>query len=170
MTSVSYEQSANNPFPIKLGDLKEPLQADAAENQSSLHGWIRAILTDYVRDNIGNHRSDLRLGNLIYFFNNGQKPVQVESMVLVDGKYEINGAPVGKVKAIVLTKEILNKCGFKVMDGRFTMEGASFYLLSDPKCFLVKSWHGSLISKIRFVHQLQNLYSSMTGEELIIRL
>lgn len=41
----------NNPFPVKLGDTLKPfLQKEAAENDRSLHFWIRKILTNYMKD------------------------------------------------------------------------------------------------------------------------
>lgn len=37
----------NNPFPVKLGDLKPFLQAEAQKADRSLHYWILKILNDY---------------------------------------------------------------------------------------------------------------------------
>lgn len=37
----------NNPFPVKLGDLKQFLQTEAVAADRSLHYWILKILKDY---------------------------------------------------------------------------------------------------------------------------
>lgn len=37
----------NKPFPVKLGELKPFLQAEAQKEDRSLHYWIRKILTEY---------------------------------------------------------------------------------------------------------------------------
>lgn len=36
------------PFPIRLGELKPILQKEAAENERSLHWWIKKILKEYI--------------------------------------------------------------------------------------------------------------------------
>lgn len=43
-TSVS-----KNPFPVRLGELKEPLQQQAFEEDRSLHYWIKKILRDHLK-------------------------------------------------------------------------------------------------------------------------
>lgn len=39
----------NNPFPIRLGELKPILQQEALINDRSLHYLIKKILSDYVK-------------------------------------------------------------------------------------------------------------------------
>ena len=38
----------DNPFPIRLGELKPVLQQEAMTNDRSLHYWIKKILKEYV--------------------------------------------------------------------------------------------------------------------------
>lgn len=38
----------NKPFPIRLGELKEPLQCTAVQQDRSLHWLIKQILKEYV--------------------------------------------------------------------------------------------------------------------------
>lgn len=38
----------NKPFPIRLGELKSPLQKEAAENDRPLSYWIKKILREYL--------------------------------------------------------------------------------------------------------------------------
>jgi len=39
----------NKPFPIRLGELKPELQKQAAENDRSLHYWIKKILQTHLK-------------------------------------------------------------------------------------------------------------------------
>lgn len=38
----------NKPFPLRLGELKPILQQQAAEEDRSLHNWIKKILKEHV--------------------------------------------------------------------------------------------------------------------------
>lgn len=42
-------ESDNNPFPVRLGDIKPILQKEASNNDRSLHYWIKKILKDYIK-------------------------------------------------------------------------------------------------------------------------
>jgi hypothetical protein len=44
------KQDDNKPFPIRLGELKPPLQKEAVDNDRSLHYWIKKILKKYIDD------------------------------------------------------------------------------------------------------------------------
>lgn len=45
-----YMSIDNKPFPVRLGELKKPLQIEAVENDRSLHYVIKKILQKYVAD------------------------------------------------------------------------------------------------------------------------
>ena len=38
----------NNPYPLRLGDLKPILQKEASQNDRSLHFWIKKILKLHI--------------------------------------------------------------------------------------------------------------------------
>ena len=40
----------NNPFPVRLGEIKKPLQSEATEKDRSLHWLILSILKNYVKN------------------------------------------------------------------------------------------------------------------------
>ena len=40
----------NNPFPVRLGEIKKPLQREATEKDRSLHWLILSILKNYVKN------------------------------------------------------------------------------------------------------------------------
>jgi hypothetical protein len=43
------QKNKNNPYPVKLGDLKQFLQTEAVAADRSLHYWILKILSDYKK-------------------------------------------------------------------------------------------------------------------------
>ncbi len=79
---------------------------------------------------------------------------------------------------ILLTPEILKKCRFKVdCFGEYTLTDNLYFNLNGEVYY--SYWEGSddrggtekgVISNIKTLHQLQNLYFALTGEELIINL
>ena len=72
-----------------------------------------------------------------------------------------------KIKPVLLTEEWLVKFGFEKDGHNFKMKGYTFNLKTGNLW-----WHNkNLISlkSITFVHQLQNLYFALTGEELTIK-
>jgi len=74
-------------------------------------------------------------------------------------------------EGIPLSPEILEKCGFKVVNH---VHGYSFYTLHSSrinKCALdiykeKTLWMGYNVSRCDYLHQLQNLYWCLTGTEL----
>jgi len=84
-----------------------------------------------------------------------------------------------QIKPIPLTEEILLKCGFKKdLDGSFQKNDVSIFLDKRFKTNLYLQtndsnrnfiWFG-YECKIQHLHQLQNLYFALTGEELNIEL
>jgi hypothetical protein len=83
------------------------------------------------------------------------------------------GASLKDIHPIPLTPEILDKCGFKERaDTGLYSNGKNFflhhyYLMDDEYCFRYNDYKSY---PIRFLHQLQNLYFALTGEELTVNL
>jgi hypothetical protein len=78
---------------------------------------------------------------------------------------------------IPLTPEILEKAGFKKGEPFYISHEDTFYLGDRyfwvQHCFCHKTSHESAIVLawwVKYVHQLQNLYFALTGEELEINL
>jgi len=91
-----------------------------------------------------------------------------------DREFSLN---LSNIKPVPLTPEILEKCGFeKQEDGdggyyRELLSGNGFLFVEGDKkgytdVFIDLSEH----LRVRYVHQLQNLYFALTGEELTINL
>jgi hypothetical protein len=139
---------------------------------------------------------DLRIGNALYYNN---KPVSVTFLSLdIDDEYneligfvewgknsnetmDWNRSLLPDLKPIPLTPEILEKCGFVP----FVDSENIFELETDNNlCYLRKEDNGfrpaepvdgdaefiTIGIKIQYLHQLQNLYFALTGEELQINL
>lgn len=101
--------------------------------------------------------NELRIGNLVY---DNERIYQIYSGTEIGNKHNDNN-----FKPIPLTEEWLVKFGIGVEKGdkikhikgmygiHFEMKKSSFHILPD-------------IKHIKYVHQLQNLYFALTGEEL----
>jgi hypothetical protein len=126
------------------------------------------------------HVKYVREGNL--FLHNGRvKTVQgfVDGKIVegiknrYDGIIEINEfVPYEDAEPILLTKEILEKSGFKWYDGyaAYLREPVFIAEYSDGKWFM-KQQHGYIGRRpIEYVHELQNFMFALTGEELEIQL
>lgn len=125
---------------------------------------------------------DLRIGNWVYFtdFPVLNKPVQVDIKNVLEEILEHQ--PSWFFKPIPLTPEMLGKAGFEKWDNGeyFTRvdEYISLHIYEDGRYVF---WSGSaddessftVIGKdnrIQYLHQLQNLFFSLTGKELKVNL
>jgi hypothetical protein len=79
-----------------------------------------------------------------------------------DGNYAI---PSDKLKPIPLTEEWLLKFGFDKIDFQFIKNGIKLFPIRD----LYYRGNFPIKSDIKYVHQLQNLFFALTGEELTIK-
>lgn len=115
--------------------------------------------------------SELRLGNFVY---EGRNTVKVAPVHIVDQSVsDLRGD--NHLLPIPLTEEILLKCGFDDL-GQFGFGIGGFHVESTANfrgtfnysyCYRVISRE---IAPIKHLHQLQNLYFALTGEELKIDL
>ncbi len=119
---------------------------------------------------------ELRIGNWLEWDNEyyqieiGSFYTQLKSE---DGRRLFN-----EIKPIPLTPEILKKAGFRKIN---YYDGNSFGLkISDSHEFVCNervfylacddSFYNEVLDHIKYLHQLQNLYFALTGEELNIEL
>jgi hypothetical protein len=129
---------------------------------------------------------DLRIGNLVYL----QDGVTVSRVINFKTRFNINGYPEDIISGIPLTEKWLVKFGFKKSKAipkekfcylfedkaetpiEFYVVGKGFndvYTIYDP---INQSNQLNFITDnrgINFVHQLQNLYFTVAGTELIIK-
>ncbi len=119
--------------------------------------------------------TELRIGNLV---NNNNKPVEIRAKHILG----INNNAYEFVEPIPLTEEWLVKFGFEKYweeikegefkgfksDEHFYKDWIRFYNSND-NFYQLKSITGYVPITIQYVHQLQNLYFALTGEELTIK-
>lgn len=127
---------------------------------------------------------ELRLGNYINALNDNDQPIASKVIALSDGAvdideygnrilfYTLNGeyAPEQcSIEGIKITHDWLDNLGFDIgwiieHNTKFIclyQEGDSFYYSADM--------HHHTSALIKYVHQLQNLFFALTGEELTIK-
>jgi|SRR5277367_854451 len=81
----------------------------------------------------------------------------------------------GDIQPIQLTPKILKKCGFENI-GRYYFGDNGYEIFKNGKVELMQPKKNDPFilavyeTKILFIHQLQNLYFALTGEELSINL
>ena len=129
--------------------------------------------------------SELRIGNYL-FADVGLPSYQAHALYKGDMIDLLHGKLEGKIFPIPLTEEWLLRLGFLLVH-----EKNKHYCISDPNGYkdthrinifptVNDKWHMAfsdtlggykdyiVTTKIQYVHQLQNLYFALTGEELTI--
>lgn len=109
--------------------------------------------------------TELRIGNWVEFPNPEFKPLQI-----LDGEMIDNWSPLSR--AIPLTPEILEGCGFEKFGDWFIKKSYPIHVnvsLLHKKTTIGQNEEYE-VEGIKYLHQLQNLYFALTGEELQINL
>lgn len=104
--------------------------------------------------------TELRIGNLVEFFV-GAKPNdwQYNTIDYKDLEY------ISQYRPIPLTEEWLLKFGFEKVWHEFFLNGFCIFKDSDNFYYSLRD-EGMMDVCIIYVHQLQNLYNALTGQEL----
>jgi hypothetical protein len=120
--------------------------------------------------------NELRIGNYVIaplWRNDGMHIQKVYSLRELWGEYYINydfkesgcefGAKIDtEVEPIPLTEEWLLKFGFEITNNFQTKDRFQTYKKND----IIWFEYGYIVIELKYVHQLQNLYFTLTGEEL----
>lgn len=117
--------------------------------------------------------AELRIGN--YVQHDGM-PIIVQNLVKADFWHIRNGdnycvIALEDLKPIPLTPELLKKC-FLYENGIYKTEklrGFFLRLQLDDVMFAEYNFGFHSICKVKYLHQLQNLYYALTGEELEVK-
>lgn len=115
--------------------------------------------------------NELRIGNWIFEAEqDDNKPFQIFSIYHEVKNDKVNGLPICLMRPIPLTEDILVKCGFECFE--FDNGQPNQYRFKSRLIVIrdnVFIDYGSSV-KILYLHQLQNLYFTLTNEELSINL
>lgn len=115
-------------------------------------------------------RSNERLPNeVVEIYNITRTTIRVYTDIEGLDEVQLNRS---SIKPIPITEEWLVRFGFKINSGVSSRE---FLMKNIKVCnhyekgflFIVDWWHSGIM--IQSVHQLQNLYFALTGEELILK-
>ena len=116
--------------------------------------------------------NELRIGNWV--FHNG-KPLKITNVLnwcvnmefgeaSGDRNDEIN---IDEISPFPVTKEVLVQCGFEISPWGYVRKSLNdFGVILNLRTFSYEV-SGNNSVKIQYLHQLQNLYFALTGEELI---
>ena len=99
--------------------------------------------------------NELRTGNLIELQGKFRRLIMIDAMANVVDVSRVGLLCINEVKPIPLTEEWLLKFGF-IWDGDIKI----------LKGYLNDYVDGNGEARLKYVHQLQNLYFALTGEEL----
>jgi hypothetical protein len=116
---------------------------------------------------------ELRIGNLIMWEGNHHKISSINSngfVSITKKNLEPSRFLIQKTKPIKLTEEWLVKFGFEI-DWIISHKDEYFNLFQESENYYYSAdMHHYTSVKMMHVHQLQNLYFALTGEELIIKI
>ncbi|MBB2148794.1 hypothetical protein [Pedobacter gandavensis] len=119
--------------------------------------------------------SELRIGNYIYKKGAEEKVEHLQSVDSYSGEL-VNGCQIiGLLQPIPLTNEWLIK--FELVENsrsdryrkRYDLPNDSFEIHFDNDGEYPVFFEGNTLTFVSYVHQLQNLYFALTGEELTIK-
>jgi mRNA-degrading endonuclease HigB of HigAB toxin-antitoxin module len=121
---------------------------------------------------------DLRIGNLIKFADMPSKVLNVSSTAKFDNLYiehdeGFEWTEFSRCKGLELTEDWLISLGFeKIYNSEFTLKfefkkynnfEVAFNLVDN---YIIARISGNTLRKIKYIHELQNLYFALTSKEL----
>ena len=116
--------------------------------------------------------TELRIGNLVYYGNDKvAEEVTTTTLIFIEywnlNKGKDKNKPENRYKPIPLTEEWLLNFGFKL-----DVETDAYYSNDEFATLHIEGYlqkemiEGCYDVRLKYVHQLQNLYFALTGEEL----
>ena len=117
----------------------------------------------------------LRIGNYAFTYKPEMfgiiKAISANETVYLEvGSISYPNLPANKLMPILLTPEILEKCGFIKDEDGCMLFGEIFYWLNAGILQIAMGYTPLINAPCKYIHQLQNLYFSLTGEELEVKL
>lgn len=108
--------------------------------------------------------SDLRIGNWVLCNDQPCKVICLnEDEIICIGEDRVEE----EIKPIPLTPEILEKAGFENKNDNFyTIQNVISFGIQPDGLYPTFIKGDNVINQVKFLHQLQNLYHALTGEDL----
>ena len=127
--------------------------------------------------------NELRVENWVYNDDNTYSKIEgirlfgdvVSNEIEIYSKDNVEGTlSISKLSPIPLTEEILLKCGFKNSKSNIItytyINNPAYYITEIGNCFTFISCDKIRVRSIKYLHELQNLFFAITGEELEVEL
>ncbi len=115
--------------------------------------------------------SELRIGNYILLDGDEIMVTGVNGSIVywMDG-YDVTALSGSKIEGIYMTEERALKLGFKKRKEQdiITYYKSGFVICFNTKHHITCTYKGAFLRNVSFIHELQNLYFALTGDELII--
>lgn len=129
--------------------------------------------------------NELRIGNIVHFdMNDPREDNEPEQGYInhVISANDLNNESITRLTPIPLTEEWLLKFGFKYSKEEIACFIKHYYTLNDVQ-IKIEQWKKDMsfdesyslymdygyINSVKYVHQLQNIYFALTGEELELK-
>jgi hypothetical protein len=122
---------------------------------------------------------ELRVGNTVYCFGTNGGPNEWVELNISPQHIQTCFDHPELFKPISLTEDWLLKFGF-IRNGSYLNWSISYFFIREEKKLTIEGEYGfcasityrdkfAMISMLKYVHELQNLYFALTGEELTIK-
>ncbi len=116
---------------------------------------------------------ELRIGNIVSIYGTNGNPKGWSDIGIMPIHFTTCISKPDWFKGISLSEEWLVKFGFNKDRTDYKKDFFVFNIMFDEDMFMYfhdsLDWNSRLGNKIQYVHQLQNLYFALTGEELEIK-
>lgn len=107
--------------------------------------------------------NELRIGNWASIYGTNGWADEFKEMEISQHHFQVCESHPDWFKDIPLTSEWLERFGFEDVDEYYYHEGMRIYDDGDGKLYYMSN---DALVHLDYVHQLQNLYFALTGEEL----
>lgn len=109
---------------------------------------------------------ELKINNWVNFFWQNDMPLEFLRLCPDEFSVRVIDEECKRLSPIPLTPEILEGCGFEKENVWFCNRNIDIKMLDN----IYEVYINEILTKVQSLHQLQNLYFALTGEELTVKL
>jgi len=112
--------------------------------------------------------SELRIGNIVEIMDKKEYVKGIMGNAVYFGEHGFIVNMLDFVEPVLITEKLLLKCGFfKHIKFKNTYCKGSFSIKITDSGVIYFKYNDFVIAELQFIHQLQNLFFSLCGEELV---